>query len=128
MNTIIGLGRYIFPAIFIIFGLFHFMNGEGMAGMVPSFLPGATFFVYFTGLCLVAAGVSMYMGKYDKLAATLLGILLLIFVLTIWLPQVGGDDQGAAQMAMSALLKDLGLAAASWIYAGNVARDNSVVG
>jgi putative oxidoreductase len=44
----------------------------------------------------------------------LLGVLLLIYALTIQLPQVMGGDQ----MAMGNLLKDLALAGAAFFYSG----------
>ncbi|KAA3615582.1 MAG: DoxX family protein [Calditrichaeota bacterium] len=106
--------RYIFAIPFIIFGLMHFMAGGEMAGMVPSFIPGGVFWVYLTGLALVLAGISLVIKKKDKLAALLLGIMLILFVLTIHLPSVMGGNQ----MAMSQVLKDLALAGAAFAFSG----------
>ena len=97
--------RYLFAIPIGIFGLFHFMNGAAMAGMVPSFIPGGVFWVYLTGAALLAASVSLIIRKKDKLAGFLLGVMLLIFVLTMHLPGViGGGDM--AQMSMTMLLKE----------------------
>ena len=120
MNAITGIGKYLFAIPMAIFGLFHLMGAKDMAAMVP--IPGGVIWVYITGLALIAAAVSILIGKMDKLAATLLGIQLLIFALSIHLPAVassGGEDQ----MAMGNLLKDLALAGGAFMYAGYVAKD-----
>ena len=78
--------------------------------MVPSYVPGGVFWVYFTGAALALAGIAFILNKKVKLAGYLLGVLLLIFVLTIHLPHLIAGDQ----MAMSMILKDTGLAAAAF--------------
>ena len=54
-----------------------------MAGMVPSMFPGGVVWVYLTGIAMIAAVVSALIGKYDKLAFMLLGILCLIYAFTV---------------------------------------------
>jgi uncharacterized membrane protein len=126
MNAFLSLGRWIFPLPFAIFGLLHMMNGQTMAGMVPSYLPMSVFWVYLTGLGMIAAAVSMYIGKYDKLGAALLAIFLLLVVFMIHVP--GTMDPAKSQMSMTMLLKDLGLAGAAMMYAANYAKDRSIIG
>ncbi|SRR5690606_12114121 len=121
MKGIISLGKYLFALPFVVFGLFHFMNASGMAGMVP--IPGGVFWVYLTGAGMIAFAVSVIIGKYDKLAAVLLAFMLLVFALTIWLPQAGMENQNA----MSSLLKDLALAGGALLYASQ-AKDSSAIG
>ncbi len=113
------IGRFLFAIPFLVFGVFHFMDGSGMVGMVPGWVPGGLFWVYLTGIALIAAAISIMLRMMDYLAAVLLGILLLIFVLTIHLPAVAGGNDGQ----MPSLLKDLALAGAAWFYAGYAAKD-----
>ncbi len=122
MNTLLGLGKYLFAIPFAIFGLFHFMGADAMAGMVP--LPGGVIWVYLTGVALIAAAVSIIIGKMDKLATFLLGVMLLSFVFLVHMKGAMAGDQ----MAMPGLLKDLALAGASWLYAGHLAKDKAVIG
>ena len=75
------LPRLLFSLPFIILGSMHFINAPAMAGLVPTFVPGAIFWVYFTGICLVAAGISLNIGKKDGLAMKLLAVLLITFTL-----------------------------------------------
>ncbi len=120
-----NIGKYLFLTPFLVFGINHFMMANMMSGMVPSFIPGGTFWVYLTGLGMVGFVASALLGKYDKLAAYLLAAMCLIFALTIHLPSLmGGKDP----MAIVSLLKDLGLAGAALMYAGTMAKDNSLVG
>lgn len=128
MNAFLSLGRWVFPLPFMVFGLFHFMNTQVMADyVVPAYMPAKTIFVYLSGAGLIAAGLSMYLGKYDKLATTLLAVTLLLFVLLVHLPGVLAGGEGSTA-SMGNLLKDLGLMAASMLYAQNLAKDNAVVG
>jgi len=76
-------------------------------------VPGpAILWVYLTGVAMVAAAISLFIGKQEKLGSGLLGVLLLIFALTIQLPMVMGGDQAA----MPSLLKDLALAGAAFFF------------
>jgi putative oxidoreductase len=122
MNALLNLGKYFFALPFAVFGTFHFMNANAMAGMVP--LPGGAIWIYLTGAGLIAAAVSIIIGKMDKLATFLLGVMLLIFVVTLHLKGAAAGDQAAT----SSLLKDLALAGAAWMYAGHLAKDKAVIG
>lgn len=123
-DTLKNTGRYLFALPFAVFGIFHFMNASSMAGMVP--IPGGVFWIYFTGVALLAAAVSFAIGKKVTLAATLLGIMLIIFVLAIHLPgTINAENPQAMQMSMTSLLKDLALAGASFYLAGTTGEDNT---
>ena len=95
MNAITGLGKYIFAIPMLVFGLFHFMNADAMAGMAPF---GGAIIVYLTGACLIAFALSVFIGKYDKLAAILLAIFLLLTMFMIFLKGVSANDQTATTM------------------------------
>lgn len=115
-------GKYLFAIPFVVFGVFHFMNASGMAGMVP--IPGGEIWVYVTGIALIAAGVAILIGRMDKMAAFLLGILMLVFVFSLHVPGIiNAADEMARQNSMSGLLKDLALAGGAWIYGSRASRD-----
>jgi putative oxidoreductase len=120
MNALLKSGKYLLAIPMILFGVFHFMGAENMKNMVPSYLPASIFWVYLTGAALIAAGVSIVIGKKDKLAATLLGIMMLAFVLLMHLPaSISGQDQ----MAQVMMLKDLVMAGGAFLYAAHAAKD-----
>lgn len=80
--------------------------------------------VYITGAGLIAASVSMVIGKFDKLASTLLAVFLLLMVFMMHMPGAMANNPSA----MSMLLKDLSLAGAAMMFAHHYASDKSVIG
>ena len=112
-----SVARVLFAIPIFVFGLFHFMNAQQMTGMVP--VPGGVFWVYLTGVALIAAAIAIALDKLAKLASLLLALLLLLFVLTIHLPGViKAADDAAMATSMSGLLKDFALMAAALFFAG----------
>lgn len=113
-TTLVNAGRITFAVPFLLFGIMHFMNAEGMGGMIPGFLPGDVFWVYLTGLAHLLAGVALIINKMVKIAAILLAVMLLIFALAIHLPGFLGGDQ----MEMGNILKNIALAGGALVIAG----------
>lgn len=112
MDMITKQARYIFALPFAVFGLMHFMMADNMAGLVPAYVPGGVIWVYLTGAALLAASVAIMINKKAKLASFLLGVLMVVFALTIHLAAVIGGDQ----MSMGSFLKDMALAGAAFFY------------
>ena len=112
-----NLGKWIFPVTFLVFGIMHLLNADVIGSYIPSWIPGKLFWAYITGLAQIAFAVSVYSGKYDKSAARLLALMLLIFIVVLHLPNVGQDPT-----AMGNLLKDLGLMAGALMYAEGFAK------
>ena len=105
------VARLLFAIPMLIFGVFHFMNAEGMAGMAPF---GGVFMVYFTGLALIAAAVSIVIKKKASLATLLLGVFFILTALLVHLKVLMGGDE----MAMPMLLKDMALAGGAFFMSG----------
>jgi len=110
------LGRILFALPFGIFGLNHFFMVDFFTGMLTSFIPGTGFTVLLTGVLLIAASLSIIFRKFTRLACYLLAALLLIFILTIHLPGLFEDGDGA-RMAMMQLLKDTSLMGSALVMA-----------
>ncbi len=114
MDTLTNLvARILYAVPMGLFGIFHFLDVQGMSGMVPDFLPFAGFWVVITGIALLLAAVSILIEKQTRLACILLGIMLLIFAITIHLPTVIAGEAEPVN-----LLKDVALAGAAWFIAG----------
>lgn len=127
MNAYLALGRWLFSVPFAVFGLIHFMNASQMAAKVPDYLPVPMAWGLLADAGLLAAAIAMLLGKYDKLAATLLSIELLLLVLLLDLPAVMARDAGM-EAALGDMLKDLSLAGAAMLYAAYIAKDSSATG
>lgn len=111
-----NLGKYLYIVPMAIFGLMHLAMGSKMSGMVPSWMPLPIFWVYLTGLSLIAAAVALIINKKAKLAMTLLGVELLIFVVFIHVMALAGGDQ----QAMAMVLKDSSMAGAAFYIASGL--------
>ena len=126
VNSITGLGKWLFILPFTVFGFMHLAKADQMTGLVPAFMPGGSMWIYLTGLAQLAFAASVVIGKYDKLAALLCALMLFIFILTLHLPGLSSFQM--SDLAMRNMLKDLGLIAGALMYAHAFARDKSVVG
>lgn len=123
MQAFLSLGRWVFPVPFVIFGLTYLMNVPGAAErIVPAYMPMKELWVYVSCALLLAAAACMYLGKYDKLAALLLAVLLMLVIVLVHLPvAMAGGEKG--YHALRDLFQDIGLMAAALMYAERFARD-----
>ena len=113
----------ILAIVMIVFGVYHFMAPQNLMGYVPDFLPGGMLWVYFAGAAFILAAIAFITHKQVKLAGYLLALLLIIFVLTIHLPNY--LHAGTAEMKQTEfvnMLKDTALAAFA-LYIGSNAKD-----
>ena len=113
------IGRVIYAVPFLGFGAGHLMNAGKMAGMVPSFIPGGIFWIYFTGAAMIMAALAIITGKQGRAACFGLALMLLVFIVTIHLPGMGSTDAGMKMMAMMGLLKDTALMGAALVISVN---------
>lgn len=113
-TTLVNAGRITFAVPFLVFGINHFMNAQGMGGMVPEFIPGGVFWVYLTGVAHILAAIAILIKKWVKIATVLLAIMLLIFALAIHLP---GFMEGN-QMELGNILKNIALAGGALVIGG----------
>lgn len=92
------LGTYIFQndwnflfsgnfgmSVFLFFvGFSHFKFQKGMTMMIPDFIPGKLFWVYFTGIAEIAAGIGLLFPSIRELTAVLLVLFyILVFIANI---------------------------------------------
>ncbi|WP_294199255.1 hypothetical protein [uncultured Chryseobacterium sp.] len=75
-------------AAFIIFtGLAHFKFQKGMAMMIPEPVPGKIFWVYFTGVLEIAAGIGLMIPSMRELTA----VLLIVFFLLVFIANINSS-------------------------------------
>lgn len=89
--ALVTVGRFFvaIPAVF--FGVEHFLHPEFAPGVplekiIPVWVPGRQPWAYLAGTVLVAAGVALIVNKKARMAATCLGMMILLLVLFVYLP------------------------------------------
>ncbi|MGC1298030.1 MAG: hypothetical protein WA869_23610 [Alloacidobacterium sp.] len=120
-DKVFTLGRVLFAIAVAALGALHFAYPAFAPGVQPMSttikfpLPGQPMWSYFTGVAFLAAAVAIFLNSKVRLAATLLGILILLFGLIVWVPWLAAHPQ---DVAGGNYLKDMGLAGGALLLAG----------
>lgn len=123
METILSLGRYLFPLSFLLYVGLHFGSPEVGASFVPAWLPAPLFWNYFTGVLILAFIVSCLAGKFDKLAAVLMALYVLLMIVIVHIPRATTYEND-----MLNIFRNLMVIGALLIYAKYVAKDTRITG
>lgn len=102
------IGRVLFSAAFIMFGMAHFTD-PAMADMVPSFVPAKSVIVILTGIVGLGGGLSVLLGYRAKLGSLVLFFLALSTAIFVW----GGPFMDGDPVGTPMFLKDLSMAGAA---------------
>ena len=86
LDKIMPFGRLFFAIPLAVFGSEHFTVTASVASLVPRWIPAHTFWVYLVGAGFICAAVSIIVLVQARLAAVLVGMTMLIFVLVMDLP------------------------------------------
>ncbi len=98
---------YTLSVVLIVFGVFHFKYPYDLLVYVPDFLPGGIRWAYIVGGAFILVGISFMTNQFVKLTSYLLASLLIIFILTIHLPNyLNAGAPEMRQFALINLLKD----------------------
>jgi uncharacterized membrane protein len=90
-NWLRNLARVFLSVATIFFGVEHFLHPEFMPAVdfdrsMPTWIPVRVFWSYFAGTAFLIAGTSLIVNQKTRLAATWLGIVVLLLVLFVYLP------------------------------------------
>lgn len=111
-HTISRIAIYILAIVMLAFGIYHFLYPKNLMVYVPSYIPGGLVWVYIVGIAFILAAIAFIVNRQARLAGYLLAALLIIFVLTIHLPNyMNAGEAEMRHMALISLLKDTALAA-----------------
>jgi uncharacterized membrane protein len=117
------LGPLFLGGFMLLGGIQHFVYADFVAKLVPAWIPGTRFWVYFTGIALIAGGIGIFLPKTRRLAALMAGIMMFLWVVLLHIPRAladpgnGGESSGVFEaLALSGvafILADRGRAARS---------------
>jgi uncharacterized membrane protein len=105
-DKLILAGRLVWAFTMVIFGAQHFMYAAFIATLIPAWIPGHLFWVYFTGVGMIAAGLAIGLNVLGQLAAGMLGLMFLLWVLVLHAPRViaqphNGDELSSLFVALA---------------------------
>src|ERR1044071_7544076 len=108
-----------------VFGFYHFIAPQNLLAYVPSFLPNAgNLWVYLPGAAFILTAVALISRKMVKVACYLLAAMLLIFVITIHIPNyLNAGDADVRQAEFMNMLKDTAIAAFAMHIAANTGTE-----
>ena len=105
LDKLVVLGRVFFAAPLAVFGAEHLAGAQFIVNIVPAWMPARLFWVYFVGLALLAAALSIVLMRYVRWSASLLALMFFLFVVMIHVPNVAANPGGRILWAVA--LRDL---------------------
>lgn len=88
LEKLIPLGAVLFVITIVSFGILHFMLAKQAATLVPSWIPGHLFWIYFAGAALIGSGISIILKIQARLAASLLGLMIFLWFILLHIPRI----------------------------------------
>lgn len=102
----------------VTFGFEHFLYTGFVASLVPVWIPWPVFWTYFAGIALIGAGLAIILGIGSALAATLLGVMLFLWVVFLHLPRAIADPYSNLGNEWSSVFQALAFSGVAFILAG----------
>lgn len=138
MDKILNLGRYIFPLSFLLYVGLHLGKPSVGAAFVPDYIPFPYFWNYFTMVCIIAFIISAVIGKYDKLAYTMMSLYVILLAFLVHLPRAMGNElivigmtenmEREKELEMVNFFRNIMVTGALLAFAKFVAKDKRVIG
>src|SRR3954470_24416307 len=91
LDKIVALTNLSYAAPLAVFGALHLFGPQFVKDLVPRYMPGRMFWVYFVGCALIAASLSIATKIGVRWSGLLVGIMMFMFVAMLYLP--GGIRQ-----------------------------------
>jgi uncharacterized membrane protein len=112
------LGRAFVPVGLAMFGAEHLTAPRALAQLVPPWMPGHLFWAYFVGFALFASATSIALNRHPRLAASLTGLMFVLFVLMIHLPNAVANPRNRILWAVAA--REIAFACGLFLFAGRI--------
>jgi uncharacterized membrane protein len=115
VDKIMPFGRLCFAIPLAVFGSEHFTATASLATLVPRWIPAHVFWVYLVGLAFLGAAVSIAVLVQARLAATLVGMTMFMFVLVMDMPAVAANPHNRFFWALA--LRQLAFSGGAFAFA-----------
>lgn len=114
IDKVVALTHLCFAIPLAAFGAEHLSGGIPLT-MVPSYMPWRMFWLYFVGVALIAASLSIATKIQVRWSGLLTGIMMFLFVTMLHLP---GAIRGGGRIPWTIVLRELSFGGGCWVLAG----------
>jgi uncharacterized membrane protein len=121
LDKVVALSNLCFAAPLAVFGALHLAAAEGLATMVPSYMPWKLFWAYFFGFALLAASLSISTKILVRWSGLLFGIAMFCFVAMMDIPGTLANPKDRFGWILT--LREMLFGGGGWILAGNALRE-----
>ncbi len=122
-DKLILFGPLFYAAPLAAFGAEHFTLTEGVASIIPAWIPWHVFWTYFVGTCFIAAAMSLATRIQARLAASLLALTFFLFVALMHGPGWAQNPQD--RFALTVALRELSFSGGALALATSLAERRS---
>jgi hypothetical protein len=112
-------GAVLFAITIVDYGILHFMEAVQAAPYIPSWIPYHLFWMYFCGAALIASGIGIITRTKQKLAAILLGAMILTWFLILHIPRVAVADASVMDGELNSALFALAYSGTAFVISGH---------
>jgi uncharacterized membrane protein len=120
LDKIVALSNLCFAIPLAVFGALHLFGPEFVKDLVPRYMPGRMFWVYFVGCALIAASLSIATKIGVRWSGLLVGIMMFLFVAMLYLPFALRHLH--ARITWTIVFRESSFGGAGWIFAA-IAKD-----
>lgn len=115
IEKIIAVTPVCFAIPLAVFGAEHLSSPQSLAATVPPYMPWRMFWVYFVGLALIAASLSIATKRQVRWSGLLFGTMMFLFVAMLHLP---GALATGGRFPWTIVFREMSFGGAGWVLAG----------
>ncbi len=115
IDKVVALTYLCFAIPLAVFGALHLSSGKSMLSMVPSYMPGRLFWIYFVGFALIGASLSIATKTQVRWSGLLFGIMMFLFVAMVHFP---GAVRAGGRIPWTIVIRESSFGGGAWVLAG----------
>ena len=115
MEKIVALTHLCFAIPLAVFGAEHLSNSQSLVAIVPSYMPWRMFWVYFVGIALIAASLSIATRRQVRWSGLFFGAMMFLFVAMLHLP---GAVRAGGRIPWTIVVREMSFGSAGLVLAG----------
>jgi len=123
VDRIISPGRIFIAISLVVFGIQHFLYADFLATVVPAWMPVRLFWAYFVGMVFLMTASDIFFKKWERPAATLLGVMFLLFVVMLHIPRIVTHSRDGNEWTSGFVA--LAMSGGAWILASDTSLEDA---